>query len=233
MPELALVAAMEREIRPLVRRWRVEEREYAGRRYRFFESDRCVAVCGGIGPDAARRATEAVISLYSPAVVESVGFAGALDCSLRVGQVIEVRQVVDARDNSRTNTGSGAQTLISFPSLADAEQKARLAAAYPAQAVDMEAAAVAQAAQARGIRFAAIKVISDEMEFPLPAMGEFIGGDGIFQAGKFGLYVAARPWLWGTLLRLARNSSRASKLLSLYLEKSIAQVQPVSASLSS
>src|SRR5579883_2985417 len=222
MPELALVAAMEREIRPLVRRWRVEEREYAGRRYRFFESDRCVAVCGGIGPDAARRATEAVISLYSPAVVESVGFAGALDCSLRVGQVIEVRQVVDARDNSRTNTGSGAQTLISFPSLADAEQKARLAAAYPAQA-----------AQARGIRFAAIKVISDEMEFPLPAMGEFIGGDGIFQAGKFGLYVAARPWLWGTLLRLARNSSRASKRLSLYLEKSIAQVQPVSASLSS
>lgn len=225
MPELALVAALEREIWPLVRGWRVEEREYSGRRFRFFESERCVAVCGGIGPDAARRATEAIISLYRPAVVESVGFAGALDSRLRVGQVIEVGQVVDARDNSRTNTGTGSEMVISFPSIAGPEQKARLAAAYQAQAVDMEAAAVAKAAEARGVRFAAVKVISDEMEFLLPAMDGFIGAEGDFQSARFALYVALRPWLWATVLRLARNSTLASKRLSQYLQKSIDRAQ--------
>ena len=228
MPELALVAALEREIRPLVRRWRVEEREYAGRRFRFFESERCVAVCGGIGPEAARRATEAIISLYRPAVVESVGFAGALESGLRVGQVIEVGQVVDARDNSRTDTGSGSETLITFPSIAGPEQKAKLAAAYQAQVVDMEAAAVAKAAEARRIRFAAVKVISDEADFSLPVMDRFIGAEGEFHSARFALYAAVRPWLWGTVLRLTRNSNLAAKHLSLYLEKRIERAQHAS-----
>jgi adenosylhomocysteine nucleosidase len=221
MPELALVAALEREIRPLVRGWRVEEREFSGRRFRFYKSGNCVAVCGGMGPDAARRASEAIISLYAPAVVQSVGFAGALDGSLRVGQVIEVRQVVDARDNSRTDTGSGTEMLISFPSIAGPEQKARLAASYRAQAVDMEAASVAKAAEARGLRFAAIKVISDEAAFRLPGMERFISAEGEFANGRFVLHAAVRPWLWATLVRLARNSNLASKRLSEYLENSI------------
>jgi adenosylhomocysteine nucleosidase len=233
MPELAIVGALEREIRPLVRNWRVEEREYGGRRWRFYHSGNCVAVCAGIGPEAARRATEAIISLYRPAVVQSVGFAGALDGSLRVGQVIEVRQVVDAKDNSRTDTGSGSETLISFPSIAGAEQKARLAQSYQAQAVDMEAASVAKAAEARGVRFGAIKVISDEVAFPMPAMERFISGDGGFQSGRFALHAAARPWLWVTLLRLARNSKLASNRLSAYLEKSVGRAQHASVGMGS
>src|SRR5215468_9102560 len=67
MPELAIVAALEREILPLVRNWRVHEREHSGRRFRFFESEHCVAVAGGIGAEAARRASVAVIALYAPA----------------------------------------------------------------------------------------------------------------------------------------------------------------------
>src|SRR6476660_7296010 len=83
MPEVAIVAALEREVRPLVREWKVAEREHAGRKFRFFESDRAVVVCGGVGPEAARRATEAAISLYRPARVISAGFAGALIEGLR------------------------------------------------------------------------------------------------------------------------------------------------------
>src|ERR1700756_5923168 len=107
MPEVAMVAALEREIWPLVRHWHVSEREYSGRRFRVFESQERVAVCGGIGPQAARRAAEAIISLYRPALVQSVGFAGALDTSLRVGELFEPRQVIDASDGSRAATGSG------------------------------------------------------------------------------------------------------------------------------
>jgi adenosylhomocysteine nucleosidase len=227
MPEIAIVAAMEREIHGLVRKWRVAEREFSGRRFRFFESADCVAVCSGVGPDGARRATEAIISLYKPGLVQSVGFAGALDKTLSVGQVLEIRQVVDARDGSRANTGLGSVVLVSFPSVAGPDQKAKLAAAYQAQAVDMEAASVAKGAEAHGLRFAAIKVISDEAGFPMPSTESFVAKDGEFQAGRFALHAAVRPWMWGTVLRLARNSKLASNRLSAYLEQNLRQPGPV------
>jgi adenosylhomocysteine nucleosidase len=219
MPEVAIVAALEREIRPLVRHWRAWEHEYSGRRFRFFESDNRVAVCGGIGPQAARRATEAIISLYRPSLVQSVGFAGALDDTLRVGHVFEPRQVIDASDGSRSDTGSGSGILVSFSSVAGQEQKARLATAYQAQAVDMEAGAVAKGAEAHGLRFGAIKVISDEAGFRIPPMERFVGDDGNFQSGSFALYAALRPWLWRPVFRLARNSVKASHQLCAYLNR--------------
>src|ERR1700739_3945236 len=79
MSRIAMVAALEREVHPLVKQWRVSDKEHDGKRFRFFEKDDVVLVCGGIGAQAARRAAEAVITLFAPKVVYSVGFAGALD----------------------------------------------------------------------------------------------------------------------------------------------------------
>lgn len=226
MPEVAMVAALEREVWPLVRQWRVAGREHLGRSFRFFESDCSVVVCGGIGPEAARRATEAIIALYRPAWVLSVGFAGALAESLRVGEIFEARWVVDTKDGSKTDTGTGSGVLASFSSVAGADQKAKLASAYGAQAVDMEAAAVAKGAEARGLRFGAVKVISDEAGFPMPSMEPFVAGDGSFRSGKFTLYSAARPWTWPTVFRLGRNSSLAARSLCAKLESTIASFSP-------
>ena len=50
-----MVAALEREVRSLIRDWRACEKEVNGRRFRFFETDDAVVVCGGIGAEAARR----------------------------------------------------------------------------------------------------------------------------------------------------------------------------------
>src|SRR5439155_1080990 len=80
------------EVWPLVKQWSASEREFDGRQFRFFENARAVLVCGGIGAEAARRATEAIIRLYQPVAVESVGFAGALDSRLEVGTVIGVKR---------------------------------------------------------------------------------------------------------------------------------------------
>src|SRR5512144_1579101 len=117
MPEVAVVAALEREVAPLVRHWRVTNQEYGGRKFRFFESGNAVVVCGGMGFEAARRATEAIIALYQPSMVVSAGFAGALNESLRVGDIVEARCVVDSRDGSRTDTGAGTGVLVSFPAV--------------------------------------------------------------------------------------------------------------------
>jgi len=210
--KIAIVAAMEREVRPLIRSWKVRMIEHDGRRYRLFEKGEASVVCGGIGAEAARRATEAVIREVNPLRVISVGFAGAVDDSLP-GQVVEPRIVINAADGVRTEVGSGDGILVTSATVAGKEQKARLGKAYGASAVDMEAAAVAQGAQARGVEFGALKAISDDADFELPGMDSFVACGGTFQSARFAGHVALRPWLWGTTIALARNSSKASKAL--------------------
>jgi adenosylhomocysteine nucleosidase len=211
--KIAIVAALEREVRPLVKDWRVRRQESAGRQFTFFERDRTVVVCGGMGAECARRATEAVIALYRPEQLISAGFAGALEPGRRVGEVLTPRTVIDAGDGSRTDTGAGEGALVSFASVADRGQKAKLRAAYGAQAVDMEAAAVARGAQAHGLRFLACKAISDASDFSWPAVGRFVGPNGQFRTSGFAFYLSLRPWLWGRVIELARDSRQASARL--------------------
>jgi len=208
-----VVAALEREVWPFVKNWPVTSKQHEGRSFRFFEQDHVVVVCGGIGPEAARRAAEAVIYLYRPALLISAGFAGGLDSSLSVGHAIKPRHVIDAGDGSQADLGFGEGVLVSFATVADASQKMRLATAYGAQAVDMEAAAVARAADARGVEFLALKVISDTSGAGLPPLARFIGSDGRFHGQKFLAHVALRPWLWGSVVRLARDSAIAARAL--------------------
>ena len=219
--KVAMVAALEREVRPMVKRWRKIEREYEGRRFKFFESGQAVLVCGGIGSEAARRATEAVIALYQPELVLSVGFAGAIDPALKVGEIFSPSRVIDARDGSSVATDTGSGVLVSAANIAGAEQKVKLAGSYAAQAVDMEAAAVARGAQARGVRFMAVKVISDESNFAMPPMDRFVGDNGQFRTGKFVIFAGLRPWLWPRVIQLARNGAKASRALCAELDRYI------------
>lgn len=219
MSRVAIVAALEREVRPLVKEWQVSEKESEGRRYRFFEKDDLVLVCGGIGPEAARRAAEAVIALYAPSVIYSVGFAGAVDPGLKVADIFQPLRVVNAADGSSVTLDHGQGMLVSFGSVASPVQKASLRDSFGAQAVDMEAGAVARAAEARGVGFAVVKVISDEFNFDFPSMERFVDHDGGFLEGSFAWFVALRPWLWPRVAKLARNSSRASRALCDTLRK--------------
>jgi adenosylhomocysteine nucleosidase len=225
--KIAMVAAMEREVRPLIRNWKVRTIEHSGRRYRIFEDRKTTTTltCSRIGFEAARRATEALIEEVHPTRVISIGFAGALNVAMQVGDVLEPHTVINAADGVRTEVGGGAGTLVSSATVAGKDQKARLAKAYSASAVDMEAAAVAQGARAHGIDFAALKAISDNSDFDLPAMDGFVGADGTFRSVRFAFHVALRPLLWRSTIELARNSSRAShalcEALARYLEREI------------
>jgi adenosylhomocysteine nucleosidase len=230
MPKIAVVAALEREISGLTKGWSRVEREHEGRSFVFFERDEMVAVCGGIGVAAARRAAEAVIALYSPVIVQSVGFAGALDAGLHVGDIFMPAVVVDARDGSRVEIGGRDREglLVTFMAVASVAQKANLAQAYGARVVDMEAAAVANAANAHGIKFAATKVISDELNFEMPQMDRFIGPLGRFRTGSFMGFVALRPWLWRRVAALASNSRKAARMLGEHLERFRHEPSPAS-----
>ena len=211
---IAIVAAMEREIRPLVVGWRVLLRSYEGREFKFFEDGDAVAVCGGIGPAAARRACQAVFALYGPEIVISAGFAGALTADLHAGDVVIPAKVTDSGDGSSTVSGTGAGTLVSVAAIVNPAQKRILAKKYQAVAVDMEAAAVAKGAQTCGMRFAAVKAISDELDFEIPVVEGSVDSAGQFHEGRFLTGIALRPWVWRRVARTARNSSLAAESLA-------------------
>ncbi|MGA7220861.1 MAG: phosphorylase [Candidatus Sulfotelmatobacter sp.] len=219
--KLAIVAALEREVAGLIKTCSRVDLDHQGHKFSFFEGDDIVLICGGIGAEPARRAAEAVIALYHPHRLQSVGFAGALVPNLRAGDIFEPAVIIDARDGSRfeIEDASGHGVLVSFMAVAGVEQKAKLAQAYAAHAVDMEAASVAAAARAHGIRFAATKVISDEFNFDLPDMERFVDSQGRFRTAAFITFAAVRPLLWTRIATLARASSKAEKALSQHLKR--------------
>lgn len=214
MPKVAVVAALEREVRPLIAGWRVVQRSWDGREFKFFEGDRAVVVCGGIGPTAARRACEAVCASYGPEIVISAGFAGALIPDLKFGDVVVPAKVIDAGDGSSVETGSGSRGLVSVAEMATVERKRVLGAKYNAVAVDMEAAAVAKGAGLRGVRFGAVKAVSDELDFEIPVVEGSVDSQGRFHEGRFLVGIAVRPWVWGRVAQMARNSSLAATNLA-------------------
>jgi adenosylhomocysteine nucleosidase len=220
---IGIIAAIREEIAPLVRGWSAQKINYGGREFELFESGdaegyQAFAICSGIGAEHGRRATEALIQEARPAKILSVGYAGALDSALKVGDVVEPRTVVSGGDGSRTDTGAGEGVLVSYPEVADRDQKRRLGSAYGAIAVDMEGAPAAMAAQAHGIEFAALKAISDTVDFAMPPVQKFVGANGRFRKLAFGVHVSLRPWLWWRTMALARNSARASKSLCAAIE---------------
>lgn len=220
-PKLGIIAALEREVAPLVRGWATVERMHDGRTFKFYEKEDAVLVCGGIGPGPARRATEALCSNYQLESVQSVGYAGALTGRWKVGAVMRPARVVDMEDGSSVQVDSGAGVLLTASSVIGAENKAKLAAAYHADAVDMEAAAVAKGAEARRIPFSAMKAISDENTLHMPPTDRFVTTEGKFQSGRFAIFALVRPWLWGTVLRLAQNSKRATISLCQAIEEEL------------
>ena len=230
MKKIALIVALERELRPLVKCWRSTTVTHEGREFTFYESDYAIAVCSGIGPEAARAAAEAIIAQHSPDLLISAGVAGSLVPELHVGETIFPTTVIDTQDGSRHETAIhdaplgktplARTVLASYPEIAGAAQKQQLAKSYGAHAVDMEAAAVARAAQVHGLPFLAVKAISDELDFELPDMSRFICS-GQFQTTRFLPYVAIRPWLWLRVFRLARNTRIASENLCAWLRESV------------
>ena len=152
-------------------------------------------------------------------MILSVGLAGALDPTLKVGNIFQPRFVIDVKDGSRVETREGTGTLLTISGIAGANQKAKYLNEYGPAAIDMEAAAVARAAQLHSIPFIAVKAISDEHDFDVPPMDGFVSPDGKFRTAAFAVFIAIRPWLWAGTMRLARNSEKASRALCAWLEQ--------------
>ena len=211
--DVVIIAALEREVRPLVRRWPRRHLVSGEMTFPAYARDVALVVCSGIGATLARQAAVAVFASERPRIVISTGLAGALHPDLKVGQVFQPTTVVDLGTGARFEAGGSDGVLVSASSVLDREAKRRISGAFGARAVDMEASAVALVSGQQQCPFLAIKAISEPEDFPMPSFDGFIDASGRIRNFSFVAACAVRPKTWPILIQLARNTARASQEL--------------------
>jgi adenosylhomocysteine nucleosidase len=148
----------------------------------------------------------------------SAGFAGGLKRQHKAGDLLVCREVIDEQRNESFMGVAGEARLVTCAGVLNGQDKRKLAEKHDADAVDMEAAAVARVAREKGIAFVAVKAISDEVDIVMPPMDRFIDADGNFETVKLLAYAAPRPRLWPVLARLQKNTGLAAAQLCGWLE---------------
>jgi adenosylhomocysteine nucleosidase len=223
MGKIAIIAALERELAPLISEWKRTDVRAQNHTIRIFEKDDTLVAFGGIGGNSARIAADAAYSYAQRDVslMISAGLAGALVRELKVGDVFVPELIIGDSDNNMIETASGMGTLVTVGAIAGAAHKKLFAAKYHAQALDMEAFAVADVARIYNVPCIAMKAISDEYDFDLPPLGRFVTDSGNFRTAAFAAYAAVRPWIWPTVMRLNRNSQIAINNLDAALQQTL------------
>ena len=222
MTRVGIVTAMPTEVWPLIHNWQRSRREHNGRSFRFYESAGAVLLPGGIGHAAGTRAAEAVIELYQPDVLIATGLCGGLKPKWQLGSTLVAAEVIDGGTGRRFRTEQGEGVVVSSREIAGAAEKRRLAALYAeADVVDMEGAAVAEIAAERRLPFLAVKAVSDNLEFDLPPLNQFVSPEGEFQMGRFIAWAAVRPQWWPKIAHLKRISDQAASSLAALLNSII------------
>lgn len=208
-----VVAALAAEARALGRAAR------GGEGYDLLDDGTLIAV-SGIGYAAALNAAQRLIDAGATALV-SWGMAGALDPKLAAGDVCLPREIIGAdgtrfisahhwRDTLAASvaahrTVSAGSLLTSIRPIDSVAKKNAAFRKTGAAAVDMESSAVAQAAQARGLPFIAIRVIVDAAGDAIPAAVARAAQSGEVRMGRLVLGLVRSPGEIGAVLRLSRR----------------------------
>jgi adenosylhomocysteine nucleosidase len=214
----AIIAALPREVKHLVRGWHVQR---LPNDVHVYTNDVAVVACAGMGPARATLAVQAAMATKPVTTLLSVGLAGACDPSLRVGDIVRAGVVIDTQSGERYSNTQFHEILASAPTIASVREKQRLYESYHASAVDMEAATVARIARGHDLHFQAIKVISDDANFELEELSRFATQNGQFREFTFAAYSVVRPRLWSKLVDLSRNSKVAAESLTTELESQL------------
>ena len=148
------------------------------------------------------------------ALVISAGLAGALDPALRCGDVV-VDGAIELLSNPlcelvKRARIDHAELIVSTP-----QQKAEIFARTGAAAIDMESRKIARVARDSGIRFLAIRAISDCADEAVdPAVLSLVDPLGRAKTGAVLAALARRPAMLKQLLRLRSHSNLACQRLS-------------------
>jgi nucleoside phosphorylase len=180
-----------------------------------------------MGPNAAADAA-ATLAQGGVAALAMFGVAGALDSALQPGALLTPAEVLDeqnqhyasdaawrARLAARLGAAADERALLTVETpLLNPQAKREALRRWPAIAVDMESAAVARIARARGLPFLAVRAVADAAADSIPeALAAAIDRYGRPRGLALAAALLRHPGLVAGLPPLARAMSRANAAL--------------------
>lgn len=233
MPDIALLCALETELKPILRELRLRpdphtESDYVGR----VAGVDVVAAIFGIGAERAQRAI-AYMADKQPKMIILAGFAGGLDPFFRTGYLFTAQQVVNEEGYAVELIGdvprvierspSHATLLSTWDPVLNSYEKASMFEQHHAGAVDMETFAAAWYAAEHNVPLTVVRAISDAADASIPpwAMG-LIGEDGLMNISRAAATAIGKPWRLGAMLEMQRNAKAASRALAVSVAGRIA-----------
>jgi adenosylhomocysteine nucleosidase len=234
--DVGLVVAMPVELKPMLARLR-EVRRYSGGRFPVHEGTlegRLVAaVLTGPGTDSSARGTRHLIAGHRPSWLVSAGFAGGLDPALGRHALVRPEAVIDEFGSrirvpyDEPGDAGGGTLLTASRIIRTAEEKARLREQTGATCVDMETFAVASIAVDLGLRFLALRVISDPAGETLPPeVLSLVGPTGGYRVGAAVGAILKRPASLAAMLRMRDNANESAERLAVAVASVIPRLVP-------
>jgi nucleoside phosphorylase len=232
---IGLIAAMNEECRPLlqhVQGWvKCRLGNYAGYRFQLAGKD-CLLVQSGIGLQHAGEATCTLLAALHPGLLVSFGVAGAVHDDLHIGDVVSVHTAILLEHGkpgpsvplakltgaalaavSRALQPAGARIFPGTALTTRGSQIVQASLPNPENPVlEMENAAIAQAAAQSGVPLLALRGISDNPGQPLPFDPDQVMDENYhIQASKLMRIFFRQPGLILQVSRLRRNTAIAAE----------------------
>jgi len=211
-----MVAAEAREFEGILKRaGDVRPLEWPGAvfsRQAAWKNSRWLMIANGPGPRLVEQALKGKPDVER---ILSIGFCGALDPTLRIGDIVISGEVPGGLGASfvRGDVVSVDRVAITV------REKCDLRAATGAAVVEMESAAVAEKAREWNVPFGCVRVVSDAAGEDLPLdFNQYRDADGRFERTRIALAALGRPFtVLPGLVRLDRHCRRAAERLGEFL----------------
>ncbi len=248
MQTLGLIAAMRQESDAVLRQIKSWDRSAAklcsGKRFTL-SGRTCLLITSGIGFRRADRAARHLIEKHAARTLVSFGIAGAVEADLRIGDVIAVEAVYRLEQGSlgpRLPLASWPEAAREAAAQALSRHGARL---LPGTAVttggpqiinyrpgellhpilEMETAAIAQAAAENGVPLFSLRAISDCPSAPIPFdLGEILDDNANPLAGRLLKAIARHPRALFRYGRFAWNTRIAASNAAIALMAALSQI---------
>lgn len=191
---------------------------------RFFgagAAGNCRVILTGMGQGNARRSVAAALEAERPGLVLSCGYAGGLNPSLALGQVVFDTDEVSGLKESLQELGAvPGRFHCGERIVATALEKRALRESSGADAVEMESGAIRGLCRERGVPAATIRVISDVADEDLPMdFNQLAGADQNLSYARLAVHLARSPGLMLRLLRFRRRLVLPAQRLGECLEQ--------------
>jgi adenosylhomocysteine nucleosidase len=199
----------------------------------------------GVGKELAQSAASFVLENYPISTIINIGFGGALNHDLEIGDLILCHKIQFADTSlsessycSNRNLIDSAQRAMSgkdvviltgncvtvMALLAGPDEKAALVNISQADVVDMESYWIAEIAAENDLKFLAVRAISDTSTERLPPFDRFMNSGAKWQAKEAVFHFISKPKDIAKLPQIYMHSAKAGRSLNLLFRSLIPNI---------